>query len=65
MVVVGLTGLLQGNSSGIQYERRRLIDAVGEADPSEVMPNTRVWLQFGLEKVSSSITPSATACPIS
>jgi hypothetical protein len=45
-------GFLKGSPSGIQYERRRYADAVGDNDPSVVLPKTRDWLQSGFVIVS-------------
>ncbi|BDA47598.1 probable T-complex protein 11-like protein 2 at N-terminal half [Coccomyxa sp. Obi] len=47
-----LKGILQGSSSGIQFEQRRLTDAVGDRDPGEALPNTCAWLQGGFTKVA-------------
>ncbi len=48
---IASAGILQGTSSGVQYEQRRLTEAVGDSDPADVLPNTRVWLQSGFTKV--------------
>ena len=55
-------GILQGTSSGVQYEQRRLTDAVGDKDPADVLTNTRAWLQTGFQKASAWFTPSVAYC---
>lgn len=45
------TGILQGNSSGIQYERRRFIEAIGDNSPSDFLPKTAAWVQIGVKQV--------------
>ncbi|KAK9810347.1 hypothetical protein WJX72_009152 [[Myrmecia] bisecta] len=39
-----LKGLLQGTAGGVDYERRRLANAIGELPAREALPNTQRWL---------------------
>lgn len=36
----------------MQYERRRFTKAVGEDDPAQVLPKTKLWLRSGFRKVA-------------
>ncbi len=40
----------------MQYERRRYTKAIGEDDPAQVLPKTKLWLQTGFRKVCPSLT---------
>ena len=39
----------------MQYERRRYTKAIGDDDPAQVLPKTKLWLQAGFRKVHSSL----------
>ena len=47
-----MAGLLQGSASGIEYERRRYTNLVGDKPVREALPRTHAWLQTALQQAS-------------